>query len=455
MRIAILSDIHANLVALETVIADAREHSATHMVCLGDIVGYGPQPLETLARVRELSNGTVLGNHDAAACGLLSPTIFNPFARETAERAALALFEEDKAWLRDLPYIIEGKDLAFTHANFVTPESFEYLEEKQDALASLSAMPNHRILVVGHTHVPCLFVQEEKGGPIRKLPPKDISLRSTCRYVINPGAVGFPRGDHLTADYVVYDTTTHRLLFRSLNYDLAPYRLALVRNGYNPMNYWFLSPSARRRQTEQALLQPATVTHAEDSPFRAPRKTSWHTRVLGFAVVLFSLLTLGAIAFSFISTRTPPPVDIVAHLPETLEIPPFTEWEYAQKGSVSPDGRILTFVPGARSLQSPQIQLPKISPPSATVAYHLKGMEPARTVDPKTGKESLPKTFEARVVFIRDNGRRRTEKKEYKKLDEKEYKVNIPSDAVAIRFEFDFYLNTGFSLTLPTFTFKE
>ena len=89
MRIAFFSDVHANLPALEAVIEDARARGATHVICLGDIVGYGPQPAETLARLRAVADAVVLGNHDAAACGLLDPALFNDFARPEGDTLRL------------------------------------------------------------------------------------------------------------------------------------------------------------------------------------------------------------------------------------------------------------------------------------------------------------------------------------------------------------------------------
>lgn len=126
MRIAFIADVHANLPALEAVIADAREHGATHLLCLGDIVGYGPQPVETLKRIREVASGVILGNHDAAAAELLDLTIFNHFAKETAERAILALDDEAKAYLRGLPNMLEVKNIACAHGCFEAPETYRY-----------------------------------------------------------------------------------------------------------------------------------------------------------------------------------------------------------------------------------------------------------------------------------------------------------------------------------------
>ena len=237
MRIAFIADVHANLPALEAVIADAREHGATHLLCLGDIVGYGPQPAKTLERIREVASGIVLGNHDAAAAELIDLQYFNPFAKETAERAILALDDEAKAFLRTLPNLLEVKNIACSHSCFDAPETYRYLETEEDAARSLEAMPKFTLLIIGHTHVPCLFEQETPGGPVRKLPVADFQMRPGCRYVVNPGSVGFPRTDTLTADYLIYDTLMRRLTFRSLYYDLTPYRLALVRNGTGMKHY--------------------------------------------------------------------------------------------------------------------------------------------------------------------------------------------------------------------------
>ena len=307
MRVAFFADVHANLPALEAALADARERGATHLIHLGDAVGYGPQPAETLARLRQVAAAAVLGNHDAAACGLLDPALFNPFARETAERAALALDQDAKAWLRDLPYVLEGDGFACAHGGFDDPEAFHYLETKEDALPSLAAMPGFPLLAVGHTHIPCVFAQDEDGA-LRRLPPEDFALRPGCRYVVNPGSVGFPRGDRLTADYLLYDTVTRRIAFRAVPYDLAPYRLALVRNGYNPMNYWFLSPSARRRQTEQAFLRPTRASSAPSpsGPFR-PRRAGAKSLPKGFWALLLALVGLLAVAFVGLRVLTPPP----------------------------------------------------------------------------------------------------------------------------------------------------
>ncbi len=468
MRVAILSDIHANLPALEAVVADAQAHGATHLVCLGDIVGYGPQPVETLRRVREISNATVMGNHDAAACGLLDPKNFNPFARETDERAALALSEEDKTWLRELPYIIETKHIALTHGDFCEPEQFYYLESKEDAAVCLEAMPNHQLLIVGHTHIPCLFVQDEIGN-VRKLPPQDISLRQGSRYVVNPGSVGFPRGDKLTADYILYDTTTRRLLFRALPYDLASYRLALVRNGYNPMNYWFLSPSARRRQTEQAFLNPvhaATRPLQADSPFRAYRQGPSHHHILYGMLAAFILLLIGALVFvirekSIIRKShiqaTPPPTAVEAapvH-PKALSLPDLREWD-SDYTAFSADGKTFQCIAATKAITSPEI--PLTTPPVAalTLTFTVDGEAPPPEVNPATGEEKKSVILTSQVLFTRADGSTvRDGKHNYKTLGEKQYTVQVPADAVSLQLHYTFRMKAPFTFILPTLEVKE
>lgn len=441
MRIAFFADIHANLPAFEAALADARSRGATHLICLGDLVGYGPQPAETVERVRAVSNGTLMGNHDAAACGLLDPKLFNAFAHETAERAALALDSEAKRYLRDLPYILELPGIACAHSGFVSPESFNYLETKEDAARNLVEMPGFPLLVVGHTHFPALFKQETKDGPIRKLPAADLTLKPGARYVVNPGTIGFPRGDTLTADYLLYDTLTRRLLFCAVPYDLAPYRLAVVRNGYNPLNYWFLSPSARQRQRELAFRTPTHASQApvgNRAPFRAKRsalpRSFWCVAALFCALVALILaLLLPALAGPNSDTQA----EIAAkQTPNANLLPPWSAWSLPDHGLLTctpaPDGEAITFAPidplsvGAHfTLLSPVCPLPN-------------GARTLRlTLAVRAQAPTLPHA--ARLLFLRADGSQRKGKLHpYKSPDAHSYAEEVPAGATACRLELSF-----------------
>ena len=455
MRIAFFADIHANLPAFEAALADARGRGATHLICLGDLVGYGPQPAETVERVREVSNGTLMGNHDAAACGLLDPKLFNAFAHETAERAALALDSEAKTYLRDLPYILELPGIACAHSGFVAPEYFNYLETKEDAARNLAAMPGFPLLVVGHTHFPALFKQETKDGPIRKLPAADLTLKPGARYVVNPGAIGFPRGDTLTADYLLYDTLTRRLLFCAVPYDLAPYRLAVVRNGYNPLNYWFLSPSARQRQRELAFRTP---THAAQAPVgsRAPfrAKRSALPRSFWFVAGLFCALVALILALLLPTLAAPSATDLAeppaALAPNANLLPPWSAWSLPEHGLLTctpaPDGKAISFAPidplsvGAHfTLLSPVCPLPK-GPPALRLTLALRAQPP-------------PPPPPARLLFLRADGSQRKGKRHpYKSPDAHTYTESVPAGTTACRLELSF--DSPGSLTLENLSLR-
>lgn len=307
MRIAFFSDIHGNLPALEAALADAAERGATHLICLGDIVGYGPQPIECLQKIRQVASGTVIGNHDAAVCGLFDSNRFNSFARETAERVMMMLSPDDIGWLKALPYQLENDAFICTHGSFNEPEAFDYLSEREDAALSFALYPNNYLFFVGHTHIACVFVQEQNETLPRKLPPEDFIVQEGIRYLINPGTIGFPRGDSLTADYVLFDTVTRRITFRCVEYDMAPYRLALVNNGYNLLNYWFLSPKASRRRTELAMRAIATrrVIFDEKSGFSLQRSSNnkW-VLVVFYIITALLLLFMGVIVYLVIQNNS-------------------------------------------------------------------------------------------------------------------------------------------------------
>ena len=453
MRIAFIADVHANLPALEAVISDAREHGATHLLCLGDVVGYGPQPAETLARNRKVASGVLLGNHDAAAAELLDLQFFNPFAKETAERAILALDDEAKDYLRSLPSMLEVKNIACAHSCFDAPETYRYLETKEDAERSLKAMPGFTLLVVGHTHIPCLFEQESADAPVRKLPPENLQLRPSHRYVVNPGSVGFPRTDTLTADYIIYDTLMRRITFRSVVYDLTPYRLALVRNGYNPLNYWFLSPSARKRQTELALRNPVQPTRsplAENSPFRPVKKHHSTKITFWVCVALFLAMFFTSI---FLQTRTEP---VATNTPaETYYNPanllaPLQQWTLPEGALVATDASINQVElqpngsePRHLTLLSPMTPVPENC---ARLRFSFKTFATAQS------KEN----FSVYAEFIDSNGNRRRDRQHtYKRIGPQSFGIKIPKGAEALQIQFNFEVKHPLKLQNPELEVSE
>ena len=151
MRFAIFSDVHANLEALEAVLADARNRKCTRFVCLGDVVGYNANPKECVELVRELDCPVVKGNHDEAASRLTPPGDFNEIAERAIAWTRDRLADQDKEWLRRLPLQARVHDFTIVHATLDTPEQWGYVFNNLDAAASFTYQRTN-VCFFGHTH---------------------------------------------------------------------------------------------------------------------------------------------------------------------------------------------------------------------------------------------------------------------------------------------------------------
>lgn len=224
MRYAIMSDVHANPTALKTALADAREQGADKILCLGDVVGYGPDPEEAVAICRASCDATLMGNHDAAVAGVIDAHNFIPFAQDGVRRHVAALAAQDREWLRDLPYVYRGRNFLCAHGTPMRPEWFLYMNETQQVIASLEMMrvQRKRLLFVGHTHHACSVVYPLGGKANVSGADVNLDLAPKTFYIVNVGSVGYPRVDG-DITYVLYDTTAHTVSFRHLPFDFANY----------------------------------------------------------------------------------------------------------------------------------------------------------------------------------------------------------------------------------------
>ena len=217
MRIAVLSDIHANLPALEAVLAALGAVDAVWH--LGDVVGYGPHPDEVVARLRELGAVGVRGNHDAAALDLELAEWFNPDARRAIEWTAGRITPATREWLAALPERREIEGLTLVHGSPRDP-TWEYVATAAGARANLPAFTTAHFLH-GHTHLPGAF--RESAGHVETLAAADGgTLRLDARRVlVNPGSVGQPRdGDH-RASAMTMDTETSTITWHRVAYPIA------------------------------------------------------------------------------------------------------------------------------------------------------------------------------------------------------------------------------------------
>ena len=223
MRYAIVSDIHANIRAWEVVLADIRSQGIDVIVCLGDVVGYGPKPAEVLEAVRSVTDHFVLGNHDAAAVGMMDYSIFNDHARQAIEWTITELSPDARQFLSSVPLAIEAGELLFVHAEIAEPGRFDYIDNVEIAKENFAAN-EHFATFVGHTHLPKMF-ELSADGSVQELLDSTSALDVEKRYIINVGSVGEPRNpDDLSSRYAVYDVEKREIDFRHVEFDIVAYR---------------------------------------------------------------------------------------------------------------------------------------------------------------------------------------------------------------------------------------
>jgi len=219
MRYAILADIHANLAALTAVLEDIKgKDGVDELWCLGDIVGYGPEPGECIKLLRQYNPVCVAGNHDLGAVGKLELSYFNPAAAEACQWTAEKLNPVDARYLEDLPKTVQKGDFLLAHGSPMEPV-MEYVMSTSVAEKNFSFF-NSQFCLVGHTHMPMAFKQEEDSCTSIALSPGIGLVMHGHRMIINPGAVGQPRDGDPRASYAIYDSEGHMLRLYRVEYDI-------------------------------------------------------------------------------------------------------------------------------------------------------------------------------------------------------------------------------------------
>jgi diadenosine tetraphosphatase ApaH/serine/threonine PP2A family protein phosphatase len=201
-----MADVHSNLPALESVLAEVDSSDDIPIVCLGDVVGYGADPNDCLDVLRDLNATIVAGNHDAAACGQMDTTYFNRFARRAAEWTEEKLTEDNRQFLRDLPDTTKDKYFQYFHGSPDSPLT-EYITSPRQARHAIDTIEGQK-LAVGHTHQPAVYRSdglEFSGKRIRGTSFIN-GITSSEKLVINPGSVGQPRDGDPRAAYVELKT---------------------------------------------------------------------------------------------------------------------------------------------------------------------------------------------------------------------------------------------------------
>ncbi len=218
MRRAIISDIHANIHALDAVLKDIERQAVETIICLGDVVGYGAFPEDCVTKVRERCSTTILGNHDYMAGNDFQLEGYFDDARKSLEWTRGRLNDADRAFLNGLPILFEESQTTYVHASLHEPTTWEYLDFGGDFQRHF-ALQKTPVCFVGHTHMPGIFTNEVMGShELTWNAP--ISLPNRDQVLVNAGSVGQPRDQEPRACYVIYDEMQRVVTFRRVNYEI-------------------------------------------------------------------------------------------------------------------------------------------------------------------------------------------------------------------------------------------
>jgi predicted phosphodiesterase len=226
VKLALISDIHANLEALQATLADIAAQRVDRIVCLGDIVGYNTKPGECLALLRASDALCIAGNHDLAVCGRITTAGFNTRAARAAGWTRQRLSPDELAFLAGLPLKANIDDQVIAVHGALHPETgceSVYLDNDERRMLSFLALKAHpsgaRICAFGHTHQAGIY--EFRGGNAVARLEMQADLRDDAYYLINPGTVGEPRSRDCRASYMVLDLARRAVTLRHVEYDAS------------------------------------------------------------------------------------------------------------------------------------------------------------------------------------------------------------------------------------------
>ncbi len=238
-RFAFISDIHGNLAALEAVLARIDDLGVDGILCLGDVVGYGPFPAECLDIVSDRTHLCVQGNHDLAVISDEELECFNVAAREAIEFSRDRLKARHRKQIRSMPTFADMDEVSASHASPVEDGPSDYIHDQHIAALAYGGFDNH-CLFVGHTHVPVAFGTPDvgyahvspKNVKVALLPPGlPLRLDPGFRYILNPGSVGQPRDGNPDASFGILDIGNRSFTVHRIAYDVEATHQAILDAG--------------------------------------------------------------------------------------------------------------------------------------------------------------------------------------------------------------------------------
>lgn len=216
MRIGAFSDVHSNLEALTAVSHFLKQEGTQQLLCLGDVVGYGPDPEACIKLLQTVRARIVAGNHDWGVAGRTPIHQFNHLARFALQWTRKHLTLAHRLFLKNLPLTFDLGPLHLVHAAPSAPNRWDYIFTVEDALSEMGAFTTD-ICLIGHTHIP-LFIEQISNKPPREITDSSFPLRPNARYLINLGSVGQPRDGDPRSCCALIDLNEHRFSFHRIPY---------------------------------------------------------------------------------------------------------------------------------------------------------------------------------------------------------------------------------------------
>ncbi len=229
-RIAILSDIHGNLAALESVLTVVDTQQVEQILCCGDITGYGPYPAQCIHLLQDVDACIVQGNHDAAAADMLNPNSFSAAGKLAVEWTATTISAKQRAWLAELPLIVRTDHYVLFHGSLRDP-LWEYITTPLTAYAVFMELEGD-VAFFGHSHLPGAFIFRKEQATVSYQPGGEerLKLEKKMQYLINPGSVGQPRDSDSRAAFAIAELTKNEkwVQFHRIDYDIEQTRRAII-----------------------------------------------------------------------------------------------------------------------------------------------------------------------------------------------------------------------------------
>lgn len=230
MRIAVFSDVHANLEALQETLAFLEKEKIEKFFIVGDLIGYGANPNECIDLIRQLDCEIVAGNHDYGVLAKTDINLFNAMAKQAIQWTIRQMSQASLDYLSNLQLVQKKDNWCLVHATLESPASWQYVFDNTDALNQFVCFKEW-ICFIGHSHLPIIFELQEQNQSVNEIRATNYRLKDNCRYLINVGSIGQPRDGDNRACFVIWDKEKSELKYVRLEYNIKSAQEKIIKAG--------------------------------------------------------------------------------------------------------------------------------------------------------------------------------------------------------------------------------